>query len=65
MRKQVANPFTTLTVLFELPSRLDYSTFIAVTTTTKCFDCDRLPIHANHVGLVVKRVDVAWTAVHE
>ena len=63
--KQVADPFAALAVLFELPSWFYDAAFVTVSATTKGFHRDRFVVHADHVRLVVKRVDLAWTAVHK
>ena len=46
--KEIADPFTALTVLLELPARLDDSSLIAMTASTEGLDFDGLAIHAIH-----------------
>ena len=63
--KQIADPFSTLAVLLELPTWFNDSAFVAMATAAKCFYRDRLVVHTDHVGLVVKRVDLTWTTIHK
>ena len=63
--KQIADPLAALAILFEFPARFDDAATGAVPATSKGLDIDRLAIHADHVRLVVERIDMAWSAIHE
>ena len=63
--KQIRHPLATLPVLFEFPAWFNDASFVLVTTTTKRLDIDRLVIHAGHLWLAVKRINMARTTVHE
>lgn len=63
--KQVADPFTALAVLLEFPPWLYDPTFVTVSATSEGFNGNSLVVHADHIRLVVERIDLAWTAVHE
>ena len=65
MREQLADPFAALAILVKLPARLNNSALILAAAAAKCFDFDCFSIHPDHRRLVVKRVDVAWSAIHE
>ena len=65
VREQLADPLAGLAVLMELPARLDDSPLIFVPAAAEGFDVDRFSIHADHRRLIVERVDMARTAIHE
>ena len=62
--KQIRNVFPALAVLLELPTRLDDTSFVFVSSTAEGFYVDRFVVHAIHLRLVVEGIDVAWPAVH-
>ena len=64
VREQRGNPLSTFAVLGELPRRLDDPALVLVSAAAKRLHVDYLIVHAFHGGLVVKRIDVAWTTVH-
>ena len=64
IREEITDPLSALTVLFELPARLDDSALIAMTASTKGFDFDGFAVHAVHGWLVVERVDLTWPTIH-
>src|SRR5262245_41446863 len=65
VRKQIADPFGALTVLLELPARLDDAAFVLDAASARGFDFDGLVVHTDHRRFVVERVDMAGAAVHE
>src|SRR4051794_2654649 len=65
MREQFADPFAALAILVKLPARLNNSALVLAAAAAKRFDFDCFSIHPNHRRLVVKRIDVTWTAIHE
>ena len=64
IRKEVAHPFPALAVLIELPARLNDPPLVFAPPTPKGLHGDSLVIASDHVGLVIKRVDVAGASVH-
>ena len=65
MGEQIADPFSAFAVLVEIPTGLDDSTLILMTTPPKGFHVNRLIVTAFHRGLIVERIDMAGTAIHE
>ena len=65
VREEIAHILAAVAPLTEFPPRLDDAALILVPATAKRFHFDRLAVHADHRRLVVERVDMAWTAVHE
>ena len=63
--EEVGDMLAALAVLFELPSRLDDAALVFFAPPTKGLHIHGLAIHANHVGLVIKGVDVAGPTIHE
>jgi carbon storage regulator CsrA len=45
--------------------RNQLNTLTIASATAKRFDFDRLAVHPLHGWLVVKRIDVAWPAIHK
>ena len=65
MREQIADPFPAFAVLLELPLRLDDPPLVPMPAAAEGFDLHRLPVHADHVGLIVERIDMRRPAVHK
>src|SRR4051812_36859675 len=65
MWKQITHVLTTVAALTKIPAGLDDAALTLMSTAAKSFHFDRLAVHADHCRLVVKRVNVAWAAVHE
>src|SRR6478752_4911521 len=65
MRKEFAYVLAALAMLSEPPPRLNNAALILVPAAAKRFYVDRFAIHADHRRLVVERVDMARTAIHE
>src|SRR5262245_36547836 len=49
----------------ELPLGPDDSSVVLLSAPAECSYCNRLAVHRIKLGLVVKRIDVAWSTVHE
>ncbi len=64
MRKQVADPRTAFAVLLKLPWAAEQIAGLCE-LNSRLFDRQRLAVESNQFGLVVKRVDMRRTAVHE
>src|SRR6476659_9836586 len=65
VRKELAHVFAALAPLSEPPPRLDDAALILVPASAKRFYIDRFAIHADHLRLIVERVDMARTAIHK
>jgi len=63
--EQIADPFATLSVLLEIPARLDDPPLVFVSTAPEGFHGDDLVVTPLHRRLVIERIDVAWSTVHE
>ena len=64
VREQRGNPLAALAVLGKFPTRLDDAALILVSAAAERLHLDGLVVHALHGGLIVKRIDVARTAIH-
>src|SRR4051812_5966952 len=65
MGKQLRDPLARLAVLLEAPFRADDPPLALCATATFGFDLYRLAVEGIHLRLVVERVDMAWSAIHE
>ena len=63
--QQCADGLTALAVLVEFPAWFDDSPARFVPASTERFHVNGLAVHADHFRLLVKRVDVAGTAIHK
>jgi hypothetical protein len=63
--EKLANPLSALSVLLKVPAWFNDATLILVTTATEGFYSDDLIVTALHGGLVVKRIDVTRSTIHE
>jgi len=63
--KQVGDHFPTLTSRFEIPCRTHEPAASTLALSTEGWNINGLPIETVQLGFVVKRVDLAGTAVHE
>jgi hypothetical protein len=63
--KEITNSLAALTVLLELPFGTNNPSLIPMPAATKGFDGNGFAIETIEFRLVIKRVDVRWTAVHE
>ena len=60
--EEVADPLAALTVLLELPARLDDTALVLVSAASECLDRDRLIVAALHVRLVIESVDLTHSS---
>ena len=63
--EEVGDVFAALAVLLEFPAGFDDAALVLFAAATEGFDVDGFAIHADHVGFVVKGVDVAGATIHE
>ena len=65
VREKVTYLFTTLTVFFKIPFRTDHTATCLFSATPKSFHVNRLTVQWIELGLVIKRVHVAWATIHK
>src|SRR5579883_71437 len=65
VRKEIADELTALAIAFEFPLGTNYTTLIFVAAASKRLNRDRLAVQIVQLRLVIERIDVAWSAVHE
>ena len=63
--KEIGDILPALAVGFELPLRLDDTALVFLAAAPEGLHRDRLPVHPDHLRLVVEGIDVARTAIHE
>ena len=64
MWKQIRNPFAAFAVLFKIPAWFHDPTLITVTAASEGLHVHGFVIHALHIWLVIKRIDMTRATIH-